>query len=52
MARPTRTQQLKKPLKRIAVEVPEEFLPKKYVLLFNDSIQSASKEIDLAALGH
>ncbi|KAF9428157.1 Alkaline ceramidase 3 [Podila epigama] len=28
-ARPTRTQQLKKPLKRIEVEVPEEFLPKK-----------------------
>ncbi|KAF9433633.1 hypothetical protein BGZ76_009180 [Entomortierella beljakovae] len=28
-ARPTRTQQLKKPLKRIQVEVPEEFLPKK-----------------------
>ncbi|KAF8926408.1 zinc knuckle-domain-containing protein [Dissophora ornata] len=27
--RPTRTQQLKKPLKRIEVEVPEEFLPKK-----------------------
>lgn len=29
-ARPTRTQQLKKPLKRHEVEVPEEFLPKKY----------------------
>ncbi|KAF9277751.1 hypothetical protein BGZ68_009039 [Mortierella alpina] len=28
-ARPTRTQQLKKPLKRMEVEVPEEFLPKK-----------------------
>ncbi|CAO3569799.1 unnamed protein product [Mortierella alpina] len=28
-ARPTRTQQLKKPLKRVEVEVPEEFLPKK-----------------------
>ncbi|KAI1316367.1 hypothetical protein EDD11_010081 [Mortierella claussenii] len=27
--RPTRTQQLKKPMKRIEVEVPEEFLPKK-----------------------
>ncbi|KAG9061347.1 hypothetical protein KI688_007325 [Linnemannia hyalina] len=28
-ARPTRTQQLKKPLKRVEVEVPEEFLPKR-----------------------
>ncbi|KAG0265082.1 hypothetical protein BG011_005485 [Mortierella polycephala] len=28
-ARPTRTQQLKKPLKQMVVEVPEEFLPKK-----------------------
>ncbi|KAG0234833.1 hypothetical protein BGX31_004449 [Mortierella sp. GBA43] len=28
-ARPTRTQQLKKPIKRHHVEVPEEFLPKK-----------------------
>ncbi|KAK5814831.1 zinc knuckle-domain-containing protein, partial [Linnemannia elongata] len=27
--RPTRTQQLKKPLKRVEVEVPEEFLPKR-----------------------
>ncbi|KAF9182576.1 hypothetical protein BGZ51_004662 [Haplosporangium sp. Z 767] len=27
--RPTRTQQLKKPLKRMEIEVPEEFLPKK-----------------------
>ncbi|KAF9120167.1 Zinc finger CCHC domain-containing protein 10 [Mortierella sp. 14UC] len=27
--RPTRTQQLKKPMKRMEVEVPEEFLPKK-----------------------
>ncbi|KAF9347014.1 hypothetical protein BGX34_003468, partial [Mortierella sp. NVP85] len=27
--RPTRTQQLKKPIKRPQVEVPEEFLPKK-----------------------
>ncbi|KAF9942887.1 hypothetical protein BGZ65_001192, partial [Modicella reniformis] len=27
-ARPTRTQQLKKPIKRQEVEVPEEFLPK------------------------
>ncbi|KAG0366170.1 hypothetical protein BGZ54_005717 [Gamsiella multidivaricata] len=28
-ARPSRTQQLKKPMKRMQVEVPEEFLPKK-----------------------
>ncbi|KAG0200833.1 hypothetical protein BGX33_010749 [Mortierella sp. NVP41] len=28
-ARPTRTQQLTKPIKRIDVEVPEEFLPKR-----------------------
>ncbi|KAG0379187.1 hypothetical protein BGX24_001423 [Mortierella sp. AD032] len=27
-ARPSRTQQLKKPIKRMEVEVPEEFLPK------------------------
>ncbi|KAF9928757.1 hypothetical protein FBU30_002124 [Linnemannia zychae] len=30
--RPTRTQQLKKPLKRMEVEVPEEFLPKRHGL--------------------